>query len=273
MTGYLYWESGMELVRLMATSGWNQRRCWPYPRWIGLAAIYMMLFPLRYPWDGAHRGDGLYSMKSTKEQGYLRWSPQWSHLHASDSIMPPLNGAHREFTLQLSTSYSFHWATSKLQFSLGYLQAAVFIGLPPDGVYIGGGPPWMESRQKRRTAAIDGMGICRTYCHRKFYHNMRPFYNIIWCNFCQFFLYDIPFLWETLPQSIWESTPCFTSLLAYSASSWNMRFLWFPSCVQKWLLWRNPSEPYSWLSNKILVLSSLFSVRSVLLGGQFFWTF
>jgi hypothetical protein len=100
----------------------------------------MLLVPLGYPWDGAHRGDGLYSMESTEEQGYLRWSPQWSHLHASASIVPPLNGAHRgdELSWMESTEELGYLAWNSL---CSYLEAAVSIGLPPDGVYIGGGPP------------------------------------------------------------------------------------------------------------------------------------
>jgi hypothetical protein len=91
-----------------------------------------------------------------------------------------------------------------------HLHAAVSIGLPPEGR---DGPPWMESRLKPRTAVMDGICICRTYCHSLFYN-----------------------------------------------------YMWFPCCVQEWLLSRNPSEPSSGLPNKALALSWLHSVNPVLPG-------
>jgi hypothetical protein len=70
---------------------------------------------------------------------------------------------------------------------LGHLKwnhtAAIYMLLfplscPPDGVYRGDGPPWMELRLKPRTAAMDGMGIYRRYCNILFNNNIWSFYNI-----------------------------------------------------------------------------------------------
>jgi hypothetical protein len=60
-----------------------------------------------------------------------------------------------------------------------HLHAAVLIGLPPDGVSGGDGLPWLESRLKPKTAAMDRMGIWRTYFHNSFNNSMRPFCNTV----------------------------------------------------------------------------------------------
>jgi hypothetical protein len=63
-----------------------------------------------------------------------------------------------------------------------YIYTAVPLGYT-NGASRGDGLPWMESRLKPRTAAMDGKAICRIYCHISFYNNMWPFYIIIQCLF------------------------------------------------------------------------------------------
>jgi hypothetical protein len=78
-----------------------------------------------------------------------------------------------------------------------HLQAAVSTGLPADGAYREDGPSWMESRLRPRTAAMDGLGFCETYCHSSFYNSMRQFYNII-----HMMSFLLPFPWETFSSSL-----------------------------------------------------------------------
>jgi hypothetical protein len=46
--------------------------------------------------------------------------------------------------------------------------------------------PWMESRLKPRTAAMDRMGTWRRCCYSSFYDSIQSFYSIIRCYFYRF---------------------------------------------------------------------------------------
>jgi hypothetical protein len=69
-----------------------------------------------------------------------------------------------EHTEEMSCSGIHSASMYMLQFPVGHLEMESIEEL---------GPLWMESRLKPRTAAMDGMSICRPFCHCSFSNNMQ----------------------------------------------------------------------------------------------------